>query len=155
MNMSHSSRQPSRHTIFVLSPAFRAFDTHDLCRGSSVPNRERNLTCISRLRHARSPQRVIRAKSRTQSHLHFAPLTRTISAEGHPCQIANTISPAFRAFDTHNLRRGSSVPNRERNLTCISRLRHARSPQRVIRAKSRTQSHLHFASSTRTISTKG
>ena len=105
MNMSHSSRQPSRRTKFVISPAFRAFDTHDLCRGLPVPNRKRNLTCISRLRHARSRQRVAPDRTKTQSHLHFAPSTRTISAEGCARQIQNEISPAFRAFDTHDLRR--------------------------------------------------
>ena len=72
--------QPSKHTI------------------------KRNLTCISHPRHARSPQRVARVKSNTQSHLHFAPSTCTISAEG----CAAWTDP---------------IPN----LTCISRPGHARS----------------------------
>ena len=144
----------------ALSPAFRAFDTHDLRRGlrgtnpkraltcisrlqhprspqrlapDKLPatNPKRNLTCTSRLRHARSPQRVARDKSKTQSHLHFAPSTRTISAEGCPRQIQNAISPALRAFDTHDLRRGLRRRNAKRALTCISRLQRAGSPQRV------------------------
>ena len=81
-------------------------DTHDLRRGLRATNPKRNLTCISRLRHARSPQRVAPDKSKTQSHLHFAPSTRAISAEGCARQIQNAISPAFRALDTHDLRRG-------------------------------------------------
>ena len=32
--------------------------------------------------HARSPQKVTRDKSKTHSHLHFAPSTRTISSRG-------------------------------------------------------------------------
>ena len=56
-------------------------------------------------RHARSPQRVVRAKPKTQSHLHFAPSTRTIAAQGCAVQIQNAISPAFRALDTHDCRR--------------------------------------------------
>ena len=85
-----------------ISPAFRAFDARDLRRGLRRTNPTRNLTCISRPQHARSPQRAARDKSKTPSHLHLAPSTHTISAEG--------------------LRR---------TLTCISRPRHARSPQRV------------------------
>ena len=98
---------------------------------------------ISRPRRARSPQSVARDQSKTQSRLHFAPSPRTISAEGCP------LSPAFRALDTHDLRRGLRATNPKRNLTCISRPRHARSPQRVARDQSKTQSHLDFALSTR------
>ena len=133
MNVTHSSRQPSRHTIFAISPAFRAFDAHDLRRGLPVPNRERNLTGISRLRRARSPQRVARAKSRTQSHLPFAPSTRTISAEGCPRHLQNAISPAFCAFDAHDLRRGLRATNPKRILTCF-RAFDARDLRRGLRA---------------------
>ena len=105
-----------------------------------MPNPKRNLTCISRPRHhltcisrprhARSPQRVALDRTKTQSHLHFAPSTRTISAE-------------------------VCVPNPKRHLTCISRPRHARSPQRVALDRTKTQSQLHFAPSTRAISAEG
>ena len=52
---------------------------------------------ISCPRNARSPQRVARDTTKSHSRLHFAPSTRTISAEGcdGPGQIA--LSPAFRA----------------------------------------------------------
>ena len=170
---------------------------HDLCRALPWIYPKRNLTCISRPRHTRSPQRVARDKSKTQSRLHFAPSTRTISAEGCARPIQNATSPAFRALDRHDLRRGLRLinpkrnhltcvlrprrarspqrtgcarpirprharslqrvarDNPKRNLTCISFPRHARSPQRAARAKSKTQSHLHFASSTHTISAEG
>ena len=98
------------------------------------------------------PQRVARYQSQTQSYLHFAPSTRTISAEGCPRPGQNAISPAFRALNTHDLRRWLRAPNPKRNLTCISRPRRARSPQRVAPDRAKTQSHLHFAPSTRTIS---
>ena len=62
----------------------------------------------------------------TQSHLHLAPSTRAISAEGCACQIQNAISPAFRALDAHDLCRGLRRINLKRNLTCISGPRHAR-----------------------------
>ena len=143
----------------ALSPAFRASDTRDLRRGltATKPNRtrlhfahpartisrrglprtgtNRTLACISRVRHARSPQRVnpgpgqiarspafrasdtrrtrdlrrrLHARDKTKSHsrLHFARPTRTISAEGCPRQNQIALSPAFRASDTHGLRRG-------------------------------------------------
>ena len=70
----------------------------------------------------------IRTISAEGSCLHFAPSTRTISAEG--C--------------------GGQKPNR--TLACISRPRHARSPQRVARDWDKSHSRLHFAHSTRTIS---
>ena len=63
--------------------------------------------------------------------LHFAHSTRTVSAEG--CARAGQIalSPAFRVLDTHDLRRGLRAHRSNRTLACISRTRHARSPQRV------------------------
>ena len=63
--------------------------------------------------------------------------------------------PAFRAMDTHDLRRGPHFEIRNRNFTCIPRTRHARSPQRVALRKQKTQFHLHSAHSTRTISAEG
>ena len=127
--MSHWRAQPSKHAKKAISPAIRAFDTHDLRRGLRWTGQKRNLACISRLRHARSPQRVALDRAKTQSHLHFVPstraisaglrraqqkrnltcisrLARTISAEGCAGHSKNAISPAFRAFDTHDLRRG-------------------------------------------------
>ena len=136
----------------ALAPAFRALDTRDLRRGLRGNFTNRALACISRTRHARSPQRVARTPDESRSHLHFAHSTRTISAEG--CgQIA--LSPAFRALDTHDLRRGSRAHRTNRALTCISRTRHARSPQRVARGPDKSLSRLHFAHSTRTISAEG
>ena len=137
---SHLLFAPSTRTISAegcagqiqnaLSPAYRAFDTHDL-----------------RMR------RVAPDKSKTRSHLHIAPSTRAISADGCAGQIQNALSPAFRVFDTHDLRRGLrrtaldthdlrrglGRPGQKRNLTCISRPRHARSPQRVARDRAKTQ----------------
>ena len=116
----------------ALSPAFRALDTHDLRRRLRRTGSNRTLACISRTRHARSPQRVAPDRVKSHSRLHFAHSTRTISAEGcaGPRQIA--LSPAFRALDTHDLRRGLSRTGTNRTLACISRTRHARSPQRVV-----------------------
>ena len=49
-----------------------------------------------------------------------------------------TLSPAFRALDTHDLRSGLRAHGTNRILACISRTRHARSPQRVARQVSKT-----------------
>ena len=90
----------------ALSPAFRALDTHDLRRGLRADRTNRTLVCISRPRRARSPQRVARAAAKSPSRLHFAHSTRTISAEGCAGSRQIALSPAFRALDTHDLRRG-------------------------------------------------
>ena len=139
----------------ALSPAFRALDTHDLRRGSRGNFTNRTLACISRARHARSPQTVARYFHKSHSRLHFAHSIRTISAEG--CAVISRIalSPAFRALDTHDLRRGLRGHPANRTLACISRTRHARSPQRVARGPDKSHSRLHFAHSTRTISAEG
>ena len=67
------------------------------------------------------------------ARLHFARSTRTISAEGCAGTGQIALSPAFRALDTHDLRRGLRAHGANRTLACISRTRHARSPQRVAR----------------------
>ena len=99
---------------------------------------------ISHTRHARSPQRVARTAGRSHSRLYFAHSTRTISAEGCARSRQIALSPAFRALDTHDLRRGLRAQPANRTLACISRTRHARSPQRVARTAGKSHSHLHF-----------
>ena len=139
----------------ALSSAFRALDTHDLRRGLRGQPANRTLACISRTRHARSPQRVARAAGKSHSRLHFARSKRTIYAEGCADSRPLALSPAFRALDTHDLRRGLRGQPANRTLACISRTRHARFPQRVARGPDKSHSRLHFAHSTRTISAEG
>ena len=119
-------------TRIALSPAFRALDAHDLRRGLRAHPANRTLACISRTRHARSPQRVARTPGKSHSRL----ISRTRHVRS-PQRVA-------RAPDKAN-----------RTLACISRTRHARSPQRVARAAGESHSRLHFAHSTRTISAEG
>ena len=99
--------------------------------GPRTSYRNRNFTSISRDGHALSPQRVALRNRKSQFHLHSAHLTRTISAEGCTSKPKKAISPAFRALDTHDLRRGLHFEIKKHNFTCIPRTRHARSPQRV------------------------
>ena len=139
----------------ALSLAFRALDAHDLRRGLRGHRTNRTLACISLARHARSPQRVARAPDKSHSRLHFARSTRTVSAEGCAGTGQIALSLAFRALDTHDLRRRLRAHGTNRTLACISRTRHARSPQRVARAWDKSHSRLHFAHSTRTISAEG
>ena len=189
LHFAHSTRTISAESRAVisqiaLSPAFRALDTHDLRRGLRGNFTNRALACISRTRHARSPQRVARTPGTSHSRLHFAHSTRTISAAGCARSRQIALSPAFRALDTHDLRRGlraqpanrtlaciacisrtrharfdlrrgSRAHRTNRALACISRTRHARSPQRVARGPDKSHSRLHFAHSTRTISAEG
>ena len=111
----------------AISSAFRALDTHDLRRGFHFELRNRNFTCIPRTRHARSPQRVALRNPKTQFHLHSAHSTRTISAEGCTSKSKNAISPAFRALDTHDLRRGFTFRNHASEVLCLPRNHEPRS----------------------------
>ena len=77
-----SAEGSPRPGCIALSPTFRALDRHDLRRGLRADRTNRTLACISRTRRARSPQRVARGPRQSHSRLHFAHLTRTISAEG-------------------------------------------------------------------------
>ena len=67
-------------------------------------------------------------QDKSHSRLPFAHSTRTISAEGCAGMGQIAPSPAFRALDTHDLRRGLRGHGTNRTLACISRTRHARSP---------------------------
>ena len=111
----------------AISPAFRALDTHDLRRGLHFEIQNRNFTCIPRTRHARSPQRVALRNPKTQFHLHSTHSTRTISAEGCTSKSKNAISPAFRALDTHDLRRGFTFRNRASEVLRLPRNHEPRS----------------------------
>ena len=110
------------------------------CAQSLFEIRNRHFTSISRDGHARSPLRVALRNPKSQFHLHSAHLTRTISAEGYTLKPKTTISPAFRALDTHDLRRGLHFEIKKRNFTCIPRSRHGQSPQRRNAALA-TQTH--------------
>ena len=153
---THDLRRGLRRTDpIALSPAFRALDAHDLRRGLRAHRPNRTLACISRTRHARSPQRVVRGQVKSHSRLHFAHTTRTNSADGCAGTGQIALSPAFRALDTHDVRRGLRAHRPNRALACISRTRRARSPQRVARTPDKSHSRLHFAHWTRTISAEG
>ena len=82
-----------------------------------------------------APQIAPRTKVVLESRqcLHFAHSTRTISAEGCARTGQIALSPAFRALDTHDLRKRLRADRTNRALTCILRTRQARSPQRVAR----------------------
>ena len=152
---SSSSSPDTPRTEVVLqsrqcSPAFRALDARDLRRGLRGHRTNRTLACISRARRARSPQRVVRAPDKAHSRPHFAHSTRTISAEGCARVGQIALSPAFRALDTRDLRRGLRAHGTNHTLACISHTRHARSPQRVARQVSKTSVSFETSSKTHT-----
>ena len=60
------------------------------------------------------------------------------------------LSPAFRALDAHDLRRGLRAHGTNRTLACIWCTRHARSPQRVARQVSKTSVSYETSSKTHT-----
>ena len=116
--ISHLHFAPSIRTISAegcagpgqnaLSPAFLALDTRDLRRGFRRTGPKRTLTCISHPQHARSPQRVAPDRAKSHSRLHFAPSTRTISAEGCP-------RPDQRAKTQSHLHFAPSTPARAKS----------------------------------------
>ena len=65
-------------------------------------------------------------------------------------RVLNALSPAFRALDMHDLRRGLRAHGTNRTLACISHTRHARSPQRVARQVSKTSVSYETSSKTHT-----
>ena len=105
------------------------------CAQSLFEIRNRHFTSISRDGHARSPLRVALRNPKSQFHLHSAHLTRTISAEGYTLKPKTTISPAFRALDTHDLRRGLHFLKSKNAISPAFRARHGQSPQRVHMSK--------------------
>ena len=138
---SSSSSPDTPRTKVVLQS--RQFSSSKSCTSKSP-------VLISRTRHARSPQRIARVPDTSHSGLHFAHSTRAISAEGCADR-TNALSPAFRARDTHDFRRGLRAHRTNRTLARISRIPHARSPQRVARTWDKSHSRLHFVHSTRPV----
>ena len=132
-----SSPDTPRTTVVLQGRQFSASSSADCSAYSSCTTKSPVLACISRARHARSPQRVARAPDKSHSRLHFAHSTRTISAEGCVRMGQIALSPAFRALDTHDLRRGLRAHGSNRTLACISHTRHAafrtRLPQKLTR----------------------
>ena len=74
-----------------------------------LPRTHRTLACVSRTRHARSPQRVARAWDKSRSRLHVAHSTCAISAEGCARMGQIALSPACRGLDARDLRRGGGL----------------------------------------------
>ena len=124
---------------------------------SSARNAGESAICPARAQPSAEIVRVERAPDKSHSRLHFAYLTRTISAEGCAGKEQIALSPAFRALDARDLRRrfrahialspafhalgardlrrGLRARRTNRTLACISRARDARSPQSVARAR--------------------
>ena len=130
LHFAHSTRTVSaagspRADPNAFSLVFRALDTHDLRRGFRGHRSNRTLTCVSRTRHARSPQGVARAQDKSHSRPPFARATRTISAQGRARIATIALSPALRALHAHDLRRGLRGHGPNRTLACILRTRHA------------------------------
>ena len=161
-------RRPCADSLPESAPVARAQDTSHSrllfarstrtisAEGCAHTGPDRSLACISRTRHARSPQRVAGVQDKSHSRLHFTYSTHAISAEGcaHMGHIA--LSAAFPTLHTRDLRRGLRVHRTNRALACLSRAQHTRSPQRVARVlRDTSHSRLHFAHSTRTISAEG
>ena len=97
--------------VITTLPAFRVMDMYDLRRRLYFEIRNRNFTCILRTWHVRSPPRAVLRNQKKKFHLYSAHSTHAISAEDCVSKPKNTISPAFRTLDTHDLRRGFTFRN--------------------------------------------
>ena len=104
---------PLRDYTNATLPAFRAIDTRDLRRGMQFEIRKRNFTCISRTRHALSPQRVHISKPCFRS---TAPATKSsaevirnaaLATQKHPqaqiqkCNPSQELSPSTSKHRIH------------------------------------------------------
>ena len=110
--------------------------------------------------HSARWTRTISAKGRTWKSeiatlLSFARWAHTISTESCTSKSEIATLPAFRAMDTHDLRRGLHFEIRNRNFTCIPRTRHARSLQEVALRNQKSQLYQHFPRWTHMISAEG
>ena len=121
----------TQHRKIAILPQFRAIDTYDLTKGFIRLVQNRQITTVSRDRHARSYERVARAQAQSQFYYSFARSTRTILRKG--CSGTGTIAILlqFRAIDTHDLTKGLLGHRHNRNFTTVSCDRHARSYERV------------------------
>ena len=121
----------TQHRKIAILPQFRAIDTHDLTKGFIEQRQDRNFTTVSRDRHARSYERVHRAKAKSQFYYSFVRSTRTILRKGSSGSGKIAILLQFRAIDTHDLTKGFIGLRQDRNFTTVSCDRHARSYERV------------------------
>ena len=108
----HHETQPSAEIVRVEGAKCRRECGDRACRGREMQARVRR-SCVSRARNA----------GESAFWPGPAPSTRTISAEGCAGPGQNPLSPALRALDTHDLRRGLPAPNPKRTLACLSRPR--------------------------------
>ena len=94
-------------------------------------------TTARAIRHARSPQRVRRRAQGWARHHSESDPTRPIPAEGSPASSRMGRAPQRERSDTPDPRRGFIVQFAVSHGTTARALRHARSPQRVHRARVR------------------
>ena len=134
---------------------FRAIYTHNSTKGLRAAPPDRNFTTVSCDRYARSYERVAPSTARSQFYHSFVRSTRTILRKGSSSKGKIAILPQFRAIDTHDLTKGFIEQRQNRNFTTVSCDRHARSYERVHRAKAKSQFYYSFVRSTRTILREG
>ena len=113
---------------------FRAIDTYDLTKGLHPAPPDRNFTTDSRDRHVRSYERVHPAGKKSSNYYSFARSTRTILRKSSSGSGKIAILLQFRAIDTYDLTKWFIQQVKNRQITTVSRNRHARSYERVHRA---------------------
>ena len=136
-------------------PQRERFDTHDPRRGFIGLKTGSHGTTARAIRHARSPQRVHRAQDRFARRHSESASTRTISAEGSPRSRQIRTGPQRERSDTHDPRRGFIGLKTDSHGTTARALRHARSPQTVLRGQDKFARRYSESASTRTISAEG
>ena len=137
------------------APQRERSDTHDPRRGFAKVKTNSHGAAARALRHARSPQRVRRAKDKFARRHSESASTRTIPAEGSSGSRQIRTAPQRERFDTHDLRRGFAALKTNSHGATARALRHARSPQRAHRAQDKFARRHSESASTRTIPAEG
>ena len=142
----HSESDPTRpipaegssfSSQFRAAPQRERSDTPDPRRGFAGELKDGHGTTAKAIRHARSPQRVRRRAQGWARHHSESDPTRPIPAEGSPTSSRMGTAPQRERSDTPDPRRGFIVQFAVSHGTTARALRHARSPQRVHRARVR------------------
>ena len=147
----HQRQHHQQHGKIAILLQFRTIDTHDLPKGFLGHRQNRNFNTVSCDRYARSYERVAPSTAKSQFYYSFVRSIRTILRKGCTQHRKIAILPQFRAIDTHDLTKGFIEQRQNRNFTTVSCDRHARSYERVHRAKAKSQFYYSFVRSTRTI----
>ena len=106
LQQQHQQQQRQHKRLLAILLQFRAIDAHDSTKGLLAQMKNREITTISRDRHARSYDWNAPRTGKFQFLYSFARSTRTILRKGSTQHRKIAISLKFRVIDTYDLTKG-------------------------------------------------